>query len=328
MTVSRRQFIIRTGLAGPLPAAFVPDALAQTRETTRLVIGFPAGSTVDGLARALATRMSGSFARSVIVENRPGAGGQLAATTVKKSPADGSVVFVTPMTTLGVFPHTFKSLPYDPVADFVPVGTAASFSFALAIGSQVPASVTTLGQLLEWFKANPAKASIGNAAVGSPMHFSSMLLAREAGVTVTHVGYVGPQMFSDVAGGVLAACVAPIGALLPMHQGGQLRIIATTGETRSPFLPNVATYVEAGFKDLVFREWIGCFLPAGAPADMAQQLNQSLRNALSSKEVSDVLAIQAQEMITSTPAELGALLRRDMELWGQRVRAVGFTSAA
>lgn len=329
MAITRRR-VLQAGALGALSSAGTMATLAQaqTFEVGRIVVGFPAGSTVDLLARALAKRMAGSYARSMVVDNRPGAGGQIGTTAAKGSPKDGSTLLLTPMTVFGVYPHTYKSLPYDPVADFSPVGNAVTYNYAVAVGSQVPASVTNLRQLIDWYRANPDKRNIGNPAVGSTLHFTGMLLAKASGVEIQQVNYVGAAMFTDLTGGNLPACVSTLGSLLPLHNAGRLRIIATTGDTRSPFLPNVATFVESGFSDLVFKEWIGAYLPGPAPADVIARANQALRTALTSTDVTDVIAAQAQEATPSTPEELAALLRHDTETWRQRIKAVGFTATS
>lgn len=329
MKLMRRDILRLGALAGISATGLRPlQAIAQPQELARIVVGFPAGSTVDVLARALAKRMSGTYARSVIVDNRAGAAGQIGTVAVKSGPRDGSALLLTPMTVFGVYPHTYKSLPYDPVADFAPVGNAVTYNYGVAVGSAVPASVTNIRQLLDWFKANPGKGNIGNPAVGSTLHFTGMLLARAAGMEIQQVSYLGQAMFNDLAGGTLPACVSTLGSLLPLHQAGRLRIIATTGEVRSPFLPDVGTLVEAGFKDLVFREWIGLFLPRPAAPDQLARANQALRGALAAQEVVDVLTAQAQEVTPSSAEELATLLRSDTQVWRQRVQAVGFTASS
>lgn len=327
MFISRRG-ILHSAALGGLYAAGLRPAIAQQMELAKILVGFPAGSTVDVLARAIAKRLTGSYARSVIVDNRPGAAGQIATTAAKGSPKDGTTFLLSPMTVFGVYPHTYKSLPYDPVADFSPVANAVTYNYGLAVGSTVPASVTNLRQLLDWFKANPGKRNIGNPAVGSTLHFTGMLLAKAAGVDLQQVNYVGPAMFNDLTGGTLPACVSTLGSLLPLHQAGRLRIIATTGDARSPFLPDVATFVESGFKDLVFKEWIGLFLPGPAAPDVVARANQAVRAALAAPDVVEVMTAQAQESTPSSPEELAALLRRDTETWRQRVQAVGFTATS
>lgn len=327
MLISRRCILHTTALGGLLVAGVRP-LHAQQLDLAKIMVGFPAGSTVDVLARSLAKRMTGTYARSVIVENRAGAAGQIGTMATKSAPRDGSSLLLTPMTVFGVYPHTYKALPYDPVADFSPVGNVVTFNYGLAVGSSVPAGVTNLRQLIDWYKANPSKRNIGNPAVGSTLHFTGMLLSKASGVDLQHVNYVGGAMFNDLTGGTLPACVSTLGSLLPLHHAGRLRIIATTGDVRSPFLPDVATFVESGFKDLVFKEWIGVFLPGQAAPDVVSKSNQALRAAVAAPEIVEVLAAQAQELTPSSPEELAALLRKDTETWRQRVQAVGFTATS
>lgn len=327
MTISRRQ-VLQAGAMGAMLAGVSHRAQAQTLDLARIVVGFPAGSTVDVLARVIAKHMTGHYARTVVIDNKAGAGGQIGTTAVKSAPKDGSTLLLTPMSPFGVFPHTYKSLPYDPVADFTPVGNAVTFNFAVAVGSMVPATVTNLRQLLDWYRATPDKRNIGNPAVGSTLHFTGMLLAKAAGLDIQQVNYVGPAMFTDLSAGNLPACVSTLGSLLPLHQSGRLRIIATTGDARSPFLPDVATFVESGFNDLVFKEWIGAFLPSGTPTEVVMRANQALRAALASQEAAQVMQAQAQEATPSSPEELAALLRQSSEIWRQRVRTVGFTATS
>lgn len=327
MQANRREFL-KVGTVGTVGAvAFGTTAVrAQLPDTARIVVGFPAGSSVDLLARAIARQISGAYMKTVIVENKAGAAGQIGAVAVKTAAPDGTTILIAPMTMFGVYPHTYKTLPYDPVADFTPVSMAVSYNFGLAVGSSVPASVTTLSQLASWYEATPARRNIGNPAVGSTLHFAAMLYAKSAGLDLQQVPYVGASMFSDLASQNLSACVSTLGSLLPLHKDGRLRILATSGEERSPYAPDVPTFVESGFKDLVFREWMGLFLPARTPADIVQRLNAAVRAALASRDVRDMLPVQAQEATPSSPEELAASVRREIELWGQRVRAVGFTA--
>lgn len=323
-----RRRILQSAACAALPLSGLRPAHARTVDLARIVVGFPAGSSIDALARALTRHLAGSYAMTVIVENKAGAAGQLGAVAVKTAAPDGATILLTPMTVLGVYPSTYKSLPYDPLVDFAPVSNAVSFNYALAVGSMVPASVTTLPQLVEWFKANPDKRSIGNPAVGSTLHFTAMLFAKTAQVDLQHVPYVGGAMFNDLIGGTLPACVSTLGSLLPLHNQGRLRILATTGEVRSPFLPSAPTFVEAGYKDMVFREWIGVFLPANPSSATVRQLNQAVHAALATADVSEILSKAAQEATPSTPEELGALLRNDTEIWRRRVRSVGFVATS
>jgi len=324
MTISRRK-LLQSGLAGAMPCSLAAQAMAQGIGQARMVIGFPAGGAPDSIGRALALKLSGSYASNVFVDTKTGAAGQLAAVAVKQAPRDGSVMLVTPMLVLGVFPHTYKSLPYDALADFTAVSNIATFNYAFAVGPGVPASVTNAAQLSDWYRAKPDKASFGIPAPGSTLHFSAMLFGRAAGLNLTYAGYNSPQMFADTSSGVVSACVSSVGALLPMHNSGRLRIIATTGDVRSPFLRNVPTLAEAGYRDLVFKEWIGCFVPANTPADMVERLNQAIGTALASPEVKETMATLMLEATPSSPGALAALLRSDSDAWRQRIQSVGFT---
>lgn len=323
-----RRLTLKAGTGLALAAAGLREAWAQPLDLARILVGFPAGSSVDALARAFAKSMSGTTAKTVVVENKPGAAGQLGAVAAKAGPPDGSTMLLTPMTVLGVYPSTYKSLPYDPVADFTPVANAVTYDLALAVGAAVPASVTNLSQLVEWMKANAGMRSIGNPAVGSTLHFAAMLFAKSAGLEVQHVPYVGGAMFNDLIGGTLPVCVSTLGSLLPLQKQGRLRILATSGEARSAFIPEAATFAEAGYRDLVFREWIGVFVPAKTPPTVVAQLNKAIRAALETEQAGAVLAAAAQQATPSSPEELTALLRRDTDLWRQRVQAVGFTASS
>lgn len=326
MTLSRRH-LLQSCLGTAGLTLLQRPAFAQALDSARILTGFPAGSPIDAMCRAVAEKLRPGYARSLIVENRAGVGGQLAAQALKASAPDGSTLLITPMTILGVYPHTYKKLSYDPVADFIPVSNGVTYGYGLAVGPAVPASVTTIPQLMAWFKAHPDKANFGTAATGSTLHFTGVLLGRAAGVELTHAGYTnGSNMLNDLAGGSLPACVSTISALLPFHQSGRLRVIGTSGAQRSRFLPQAPTFTEAGYKDVVFSEWYGFFLPARTPQEQVNRLNAAVAAALAAPEVVEALAGLALEVTPSSPAELAELLRRDTELWGQRIKSVGFTS--
>ena len=326
MTLSRRH-LLQSCLGTAGLSLLQRNALAQSMDTARILAGFPAGSPIDAVCRAMAEKLRPGYARSLIVENRAGVGGQLAAQALKTASPDGSTLLVTPMTILGVYPHTYKKLSYDPVADFIPVSNCVTYGYGLAVGSAVPAAVTTIPQFMEWLKAHPDKANFGTAATGSTLHFTGVRLGRAAGVELTHVGYTnGGNMLNDLAGGSLPACVSTISTLLPFHQSGRLRVIGTSGAQRSRFLPQAPTFSEAGYKDMVFSEWYGFFLPARTPQEQVNRLNAAVAKALAAPEVVEALAGLALEVTPSSPTELAELLRRDTELWGQRIKSIGFTS--
>lgn len=327
MTLHRRHLIGATGAGLLLGAA--PLARAQASDTVRIFVGFPAGTTPDTLARKVGDKLvQAGHAKAMVVENRTGAGGQLGVTALKGAPADGTQLLLTPMSMLGVYPFTYKKLPYDPATDVTPVSMGASFDYGIAVGPGVPESVKDIPGLMAWFKANPGKANIGSPATGSTLHFTAITLGRAAGVEVTHVGYRGSTpALQDLIGGSLPALCSPLGTFIShMTPGSKLRVLASSGAKRSRFTPQVPTLVEQGFKDLVFDEWYGFYLPAKAPEDVVRRLNAALHQALKSPEVIETLYSAGMESSPSTPSELATALQRDIRIWGPIVKSIGFTA--
>jgi tripartite-type tricarboxylate transporter receptor subunit TctC len=271
--------------------------------------------------------MAPGYGRSVVVENRTGAGGQIAVQAVRTMPADGTAILQTPMSMLGVYPHIYRKLPYDPVADLTPATLGATFDFGFAVGPAVPDSVRDLPGFLAWCKANPAKANFGSPAAGSVPHFIGVLLGRSAGVDLKHVPYRGTQpAILEMIGGQLQSVSGPIGEFTQHVAAGKCRLLAATGATRSRFAPNTPTMVEQGLRDMAFSEWFGFFLPGKAAPEVVQRANAALRAALAHKDTVDGLAVMGLEATSSTPAELGARLKADTERWGPIVKSIGFTA--
>ena len=325
MRTSRRELlhIALASAAAGLPLV----GRTQTLDTAKILTGFAAGGTVDTLARRVAAHMNGSYAKAVVVDTRTGAGGQIAITALKTSPADGSVLLVTPMSMLGIYPHTYTKLPYDPLADLAPVSLGVVFDMGFAVGPQVPATVKTVPEFLEWCKAHPTNANFGSPAPGSVPHFVGELIGRAGKVDLRHVGFRGSQpAILDMMGGQIAAVSAPVGEFLPHLSGGKVRLLATSGAARNKFVPGTPTLVEQGFKDLVFGEWFAFYLPGKAAPDVVQKANAAVRAALADKDVVSGLAAMGLEAQSSSPAELAALLKADTEKWGPIVKAIGFTA--
>jgi tripartite-type tricarboxylate transporter receptor subunit TctC len=322
-----RRHLLQLAAASSCGGAFAGAWAQATLDTAKCLAGFAPGGTVDVTARRVADKMRGVYANTVQVENRTGAGGQLALSALKASPADGSTFVCTPMSMLGIYPHTYKKLPYDPVADFTPVSQAVRFDFGFAVGSQVPASVKTLADYIAWCKANPGSANYGSPAAGSVPHFVADLFGRAAGIDFKHVPYRGTQpAIVDLMGGQVSSVSGPVGEFMQHLPTGKLRLIATSGPARSKFAPGVPTYVEQGFKDIVFDEWFAFYLPAKASPDVVTKLGNAIRTALASQDVIDGLAQGGLEAKASSSAELAALLKKDTERWAPLVKQIGFTA--
>lgn len=323
----KRRTLLASGAAATASLALPAFAQGASFEQARFITGFAPGGTSDTLCRRLAARMTGSYAKTVVVENRTGAGGQIAIQAIKGMPADGSNILQTPMSMLGIYPHIYKKLPYDPLNDVTPLSLACVFDFGFAVGPAVPASVTTVPQFLAWAKQAPANAAFGSPAAGSVPHFIGVLLGKSAGVELRHAPYRGTQpAIQDMAGGQVPAVSGPVGEFLPHLAGGRVRLLGTSSATRSKFSPNVPTFAEQGLKDLVFSEWFGLFLPPGATPEVVSRANAAVRPALAAPEVVEGLAAMGLEAMSSTPTELAVRLKADHDRWGPVVKGIGFTA--
>jgi tripartite-type tricarboxylate transporter receptor subunit TctC len=321
---NRRQFIVRS--AGALGLTALPGlALAQSPETARILVGFPPGGTVDAVARRLTDKLRGNYAKTLIVDNKPGAGGRLAVEELKRSAPDGATLLVTPAAMITLYPHLYTKLPYG-IEDVTPVGSVAQVAFALGVGPAVPESVKNVKDFLAWAKAHPQLANYGSPGAGTPPHMVAALLSKESGVDLNHVPYRGSAPgIQDLLGGQLSAFSSPIGDYLPHLKSGKLRILAVSSPKRSRFVPDVATYTEQGFKALEMVEWYGVFLPAKAGADVVQRASTSLRAAMAAPEVAEALGTLGMEVSVNSPAELAQAVKQENAAWGPIVKRVGFT---
>jgi tripartite-type tricarboxylate transporter receptor subunit TctC len=302
-------------------------AQAAAFDNVRLITGFPPGGTSDTICRRVASKLAPGYGKNVVVENRTGAGGQIAIQGFKSLPPDGTALLQTPMSMLGIYPLIYKKLQYDPVTDVMPVSLGAVFDFGFAVGPAVPASVRNIPEFLDWCKANPTQANFGSPGAGAVPHFIGVLIGRSAGIELKHVPYRGTQpAILEMIGGQIQAVSGPVGEFIQHVAAGKCRLLATTGAQRSKFAPTVPTLVEQGLKDMAFSEWFGFYLPAKAPAEVVQRANAALRTALAEREVIEGLELMGLESKSSTPAELGAMLKADSERWAPVVKAIGFTA--
>ena len=332
MRLNRREWLGAAGAggAGALLASLGKQAHAQAAlESVNIITGYAAGGTSDAICRRVATHLTPGYAKLAVVENRTGAGGQIAINYVKGRPADGATLLQTPMSMLSIYPHIYRKLSYDPVTDLTPVSLGCAFDFGFAVGPAVPAQVTNVREFLAWAKANPQGANFGSPAPGSTPHFIGALLGQHAGIELKHAGYRGTQpALLDMMGGNVSAVCGPLGDMLQHLSSGKIRILGVSGQRRSRFAPQVPTLVEQGYGDMAHSEWFAFFLPPKAAPELVQRLGGHLRSALASKDVIDSLAIFGLEAMSSTPAELAALVKSEMAKWKPIVQRVGFTAEA
>jgi tripartite-type tricarboxylate transporter receptor subunit TctC len=302
------------------------SALAQVvQKTSRIVVGFPAGGTTDVFARLLADKLRGSYAPTVIVENKPGAAGRLALMNAGAQEADGSASFMVPCSLMFIYPHVYKKLGYDPVADFTPVAAFAHGDFALSVGPMVPESVKTLADLVAWLKANPKQAFFASPAAGATPHFVGVMFAKAAGIELTHASYRGDAPgVQDLLGGQIACSVNNIGVILPHVKSGRVRVLATSGAKRSRYLPNVPTFAEAGFRDVEAQEWFGVFVPSKVPTGVVDGLAKAIDDVVGTPEAKQKIEEFSFEPQVIKGSAFSALLAKERQRWATVVKASGF----
>jgi tripartite-type tricarboxylate transporter receptor subunit TctC len=296
---------------------------AQVDKPVRLLVGFAPGGSADIAARLLADRIKDDLRQPVVVENRPGAGGRLVAEAVKNAPADGSVLMLTPIVVTVLAPMVFSKLPYDPIADFAPVAQVANFQFALSVNANHPAK--TMNDLVAWYKVNPAKANFGSPAPGSLPHFFGVMIGKSTGLDLIHVPYNGGgPMMNALMGEQITAAIDTLVEQVELHRTGRARILATSATTRSPLLPEVPTFAEAGLAGVEGTAWFGVYAPAKTPEATVRQLNAAINKALANAELRERLNKIGLEPAGGTPTDLAARMAQDTARWAPIVKASGF----
>ena len=325
---TRRHFVQTLAGSAALAALAPLDALAQALEHVKIYYGFPAGSSGDTVARRVGDKLAGTpyTKNAAIVDNKPGAGGRIALEKLKSSPADGSVLALAQVSALANYPHIYSKMGYEQ-KDFAPVSIAAVMHHGLAIGPLVPASVKTLKDYIAWAKANPKEASYGSPGAGSTPHFIGALLGISTGTDLKHIPFRGSLPgVNDLVGGQLASMVTPSGDYLPYYKAGKLRILATSGQQRSPYLPEIPTFAEQGLPELTAEEWFGFYAPARTPPAVLAAANSAINNALRDRSVIDSLALVGLIVQGSSAEEMAKSQRSEYERWGPLIKKIGFTA--
>jgi len=315
-------------LAAVSTVGWAPAALAQSSavpETSRILVGFGAGGGIDLLARVLAERIAPQLGarHHFVVDNKPGAGGQIAAQALLSAPADGGTYLIAPLITPVLSQIVYKKPGYDPARDFTPVGLVAHFQFALAVPASHPAR--TVPEFVAWLQANPDKANFGSPAAGSLPHFFGLLLGGAAQVDIVHVAYKGgAPMLSDLAGGQISSAIQTTTELLPLYKQGKIRILGTFSEKRTRELPDVPTFVESGYPKAVGSGWYSLWARNGTPAAAVTAVNRALNKSLADPAVKARLDALALEPDPRTPHALEQLRVAEIVKWRPVIEASGF----
>jgi tripartite-type tricarboxylate transporter receptor subunit TctC len=311
--------------AAALVAALPLVSAAQSwpAKPVRIVVPFAAGGATDVVARLLAQKLSEAWGQSVVVENRAGAGGNIGADAVAKSPPDGYALLMTSGSIVTANPYMYKSMTYDPATDLVGITNVASGPQVIAVGPEVP--VKDLKELIAYAKANPKKVNYGSAGVGTQTHLAAENFAHAAGVDLTHVPYKGESAaITDLIGGQIQLATPNLGAALAYIQQGRLRALAVTSPGRSPQLPDVpaASEVLPGFEN---AGWFGLMAPAGTPREVIDRIQRDSAKILLSEDFKASLAKQGMVPVANTPAEFAQAIREESVRWAKVIKDRGLS---
>jgi tripartite-type tricarboxylate transporter receptor subunit TctC len=298
---------------------WVESATAQTwpSKPIRWIVPFAPGGANDITARVVAERLNQSLGQPVVVENRPGAAGTIGTELVAKSPADGYTI-VSTSDTIASAPHLYSTIGYHPIKDFAPVTQLARQPDVLAAHPSL--GVNSVAELVALVKKNPGL-GYATSGAGTQQHIAAEWFASLAGIKLTHVPYKGGgQAVTDLLGGQVQLASLGAAPLVPHYKSGKVKLLAQTTDTRSPFLPEVPTYQEMGFKALSIEQWQGVFFPARTPKEIVARLNADIVRALAEPKVRERFAQNGLETVGNTPEQFAAVVRRDYEKYGRLVR--------
>lgn len=320
MTTRRQLLSLTAALAA---SAVALPARAQTVEgPLRVVVPYAPGGSSDRVARLVADKLGPKLGVTVVVENRTGGGGRIAAQQLKTTPANQNVLLLANPALMLVAPLVFKDAGYDPDKDFQPVSQASSYEFAVAVGAGVP--VRELNHLLAWLRANPEQANFGVPATGSLPHFFGLMVGEKAGVKAQVVGYRGSgPLLADLMGGQVPVAFDTFDTLLPQHEAGKIRILAVSSSKRSPFAPAIPTFKEAGL-DLGADGWNTFFAPASMPASRVAQFGQAIREVMQDPETVRRFNDARLGPVASTPEQTRRMLAAYRAQWAPVVQTSGY----
>ncbi|HJS04701.1 MAG TPA: tripartite tricarboxylate transporter substrate binding protein [Variovorax sp.] len=317
----------RRALAALAAATLAPLAGAQAftpGAPIKVLIGVPAGGTQDVLTRAIAHEVRDTLG-PLVVDNRSGAAGRIAVETVKNAAPDGRTLLLGTASMMTMFPNAYRQLSYDPVKDFVPIVNAARFELALVVHKDVP--VDTLPEFIAWAKGQGDKLSFASYGAGTPSHFLGEMLNRAAGLKMVHVAYRGSTPArQDLMGGTVPVYFDTVGGALQLQATGRVKVLATSGDKRSPLMPSLPTFVEAGYKDVVAAAWFAYYAPRSTPQPIVDKLRAEFTRAVNAREVRQQLLQNGMYPVGDGPEALLKTMREDTARWGGIMRAVNFTA--
>jgi tripartite-type tricarboxylate transporter receptor subunit TctC len=310
--------------AAALAIAVAVNASAQTypSKPIKLIVPFPPGGTTDILARAVGAELNKVWGQPVVIENRPGAGGNIGSDAVAKSPPDGYTLVMGTVGTHGINPGLYPKMPYDAVKDFAPVTLVASVPNLLVVHPSVPAK--SVKEIIDLAKAQPGKLTFASSGNGTSIHLAGELFKTMTGIEMVHVPYKGSApAVTDLLGGQVQMMFDNMPSALPHVKAGKLRGIAVTSAKRSPAVPDLPTIAETGLTGYEASSWFGVLAPAGTPKDVIAKLNEAIVKALGTPDMQEKLSSQGAQPIGNSPAEFAAHIQAEIAKWAKVVKASG-----
>jgi len=287
----------------------------------RVIVPFPAGGPTDAIARAIGQKLSETWGQPVIVDNRPGAGGNIGTELAAKSPADGYTLFIGTVAN-AINQSLFAKLPFDFVRDFAPVTQNYVTGLILAVHPSLPAH--SVKELIALAKAHPGQLSYSSSGVGGTPHLAGELFNSMAGVTMVHVPYKGSApAIADLLGGHIQLTFDNMLTVLPQVKAGKLRGLAVTMTTRSPLTPELPTVADAGLKGFEVKSWNGVVVPTGTPKEIIARLNGEIVRILRQPDLREKFLVQGVELVPTTPEEFGAFIKQDIAKWAKVIQLSG-----
>ena len=291
----------------------------------RFIVPFPPGGGTDLVSRTIGQKMSDSFGQAVLIENRPGAQGNIGTALASKAAPDGYTLLLGEAGTLGINPHLYADVGYDAQKDFAPVSLMTRQPYLIVVNPSVPAN--SIGDLIAFARTGSGKLSYGTS--GAPAQIAGELFRLRTGVNMTHVPYKGGgPALTDLLGGHLNMTVTTPAPVLSFVREGRLRVLAVTTRARVDFLPNVATVIESGISDFDISGWYGVLLPANPPRDVVTRLNTELVRISRLPDVRERLTREGAQLVGSSPEEFSALIRDEADKWGKAVERTGVKAGA
>jgi tripartite-type tricarboxylate transporter receptor subunit TctC len=314
----RKAVVTLVGLAALALAAPLQAQSPYPSKAIKIVSAFAVGGIADTFSRVIAGKLSETWGQPVVVENRTGAGGNIGADFVAKSPPDGYTILMSNIGTHAVNVHLFKNMPFDPIKDFTPIAHVLDAEGLLVVHPDVPAK--SVPELIALAKASPGKLSYASGGLGTTSHLAGELFKSLAKVDVVHVPYKGnAPAITDLVGGSTQMAFATMPTVLPMVKAGRLRALAVIGPTRVASLPELPTVAES-LPGMVVSNWIGLFAPAGTPADIVARINAETQKIMTSPEVQKRLEAEGAKFMPTTPQQFAAFQREELEKWGRIIR--------